>query len=394
MPSPAQNDLQSVVHTGKVTYWGAWYPPEYRPTINLPIVQKSQALQCPATVVNKPVHGIRKMSAWDKRWFRCHCAPQDYELSQTGNFWYKYKATVPVNLAPSSDHTGTYWDLVSRWWPWTPSLEFSADNEARTKTLGKLSQKKWDVGVSAVELRQTAGLVTQLATGMAKTVENLINSRHNARQQVDSFFKKVRKHGSFDQAAREVGMSDTRLLESLKDGWMQYQFGVRPLLGDIDNATSYLADKVAQKVPFIVYAKAGAERTDTYMGTRNCSSDSLALITIRPRIEESCQVHYSVAYEIPTGQVSELTSLGLDNPWNVAWETTLLSWMADYVVGTGDWLQSFTATNGMVFREGCRSVLRKLTASEWIISEGNSSGVVVDRAPKLNRIFLERSGGR
>lgn len=390
MPSPAQNTLSAVVHTGKVTYWGAWYPPEYRPSVNLPVVQRSQALQCPATVVNVPVNGIRKMSAWNKRWFRSHCAPQSYELSQTGNFWYKYQAVVPVNLAPSATHTGTFWDLVGRWWPWTPTMEFSADNEARTKCLGKLSQKKWDLGVTVAELRQTAGLVTDLATSMAKTVESLINSRRSARQQVDSFFSKVRKHGSFDQAAREVGMTDTKLLDTLKDRWMQYQFGVRPLLGDVDDATTYLADRLADKVPFIVRAKAGSERVDTYMGARNCSSDGFSLITIKPRIEESCQVHYSVAYEIPTGQVSDLASLGLDNPWNVAWESTLLSWMADYVVGTGEWLQSFTATNGMIFREGCRSRLRTLTATEWIISSGSSAGVSVDRAPVLNRILLER----
>ena len=48
-----------------------------------------------------------------------------------------------------------------------------------------------------------------------------------------------------------------------------------------------------------------------------------------------CQVHYSVLYEIPTGGVSELNLLGLDNPWNVLWEKTQLSWMADYAVGIG-----------------------------------------------------------
>lgn len=393
MPSPAQNSVSVAVHSALMRYRGSWYPPGQYNTVPLSWVQRSQAVQCPPTTSNPQVHGIRAMAPWNKRWFRSHCIPSSWSISQQipgGSMDYEYSGVTPLSLAPSTTHPGEFWDLVTRWWPSSPVMEFSADQEARTSTLNKLSQKKWDLGVTALELRQTAGLVTDLAKGMTKTVENLVNSRHNARQQVDSFFRKVREHGSFDKAAEQVGMTDVKLLDTLKDRWMQYQFGVRPLLNDVDNATTYLADKLAQGTPMIVRAKAGAERVDTYMGSRNCSGDGMGLLNIRPRIEETCQVHYSVVYEMPTGQVSDLTSLGLDNPWNVGWEVARLSWMVDYVVGVGDWLQSFTAANGLVFREGCRSRLRKLAVTEWITEQGPVSGkVVLERAPDLSRVYFD-----
>lgn len=393
MPSPAQNSVSAVVHYGQMRYRGSWYPPGKYNTVSINLVQRAQALQCPATIVNPVVNGIRPMSPWNKQWFRSHCIPSSWKISQHiqgGSLEYDYPSVVPLSLAPDTQHPGEFWDLIGRWWPKTPWMEFSADNEARTKTLNKLSQKKMDLGVSVLELKQTAGLVTDLAKGIAQTVDNLINSRRNARQQVDSFFRKVREHGSFDKAAHQVGMTDVKLLDTLKDRWMQYQFGVRPLLNDVDNATTYLADKLAQGVPFQVRAKAGAERTDTYVGARDCSGDGMALLRVRPRIEETCQVHYSVVYEMPTGQVSDLTSLGLDNPWNTAWEVTQLSWMVDYVLGVGDWVQSFTAANGLVFREGCRSRLRKLAVTEWLREQGSVSGtVVVDKAPDLSKVFFD-----
>lgn len=395
MPSPAQNSVSIVVHPGSYRFRGNWYPPDHWNTFGISWVQSSQALQHPATVVNPPVNGVRAMSPWYKQWHRVHAAPSSWSITQYpgggGVMTWEFNKVVPISrLAPAVTHPGDYWDLVGRWWPKTPWLEFSADAEARTKTLNKLSQKKWDVGVAAIELRQTAGLVTDLAVGMARTVENLINSRHNARKQVDSFFNKVVKHGSFDKAAKEVGMTDTKLLDTLKDRWMQYQFGVRPLLKDVDDATNYLADRLAQGTPFTVRAKAGAVREDTYMGEVDMSGDGVGLMRIRPRITETCEVHYSVLYEMPTGQVPALTALGLDNPWNVLWEVTQLSWMYDYVVGAGDWLQSFTAANGLVFREGCRSRLRKLTVTEWIIDQGSASGkVVIDKRPDLSRIHVD-----
>lgn len=392
MPSPAQDTLSTVVHQGQVRSRGSWYPPGRWNTVVLTEVQRSQALNHPATTSNRAIGGVyRTMSPWSKEWFRSHARPTSARMRENKSRDYLttiWEGYVPVSLAPNTSHTGTFRDITSRWFPYSPLLQFGAENEARTRVLKKVGQKKWDLGVAAIELRQTAGLVTDLATGMVRTVENIVNSRHNARKQVDQLFREVRKEGDFYKAAQKIGLSDTKLLDSVKDRWMQYQFGVRPLLKDIDDATNYLADRVAQKVPFVIYAKAGAERSDTYMGARNCSADGVALMTIKPRIEESCLVHYSVQYEMPTGQVSDLTLLGLDNPWSTLWEGTRLSWMVDYAVGVGDWLQSFSAANGLVFRQGCKSVLRKLVAQEFILTGKN--GWIVEERPRLNGILLER----
>lgn len=391
MPSPLQDTYSTVVHPGNYKLVRNWVPGET--VVSFPAVQSSQALKCPATVVNLPTtSGVRPMSPWSKQWFRSYLRPSKFDINivQDGRYVSKYTFDTPVyaGVGVNTPSPSTAWDVLQRWHPFSPAMQFYADNVARTRTLNKLGQKKWDLGVTALELRQTAGMVTDLATGMVKTVQGLINSRRAVQKQVDSFFQRVRKHGSFDKAAAEVGMTDIGLLDYLKDSWMQYQFGIRPALKDVDDAVNWLSSQQQAGVPMIVRAKAGYESRDTRIGADN---SYLSLYRCRPRYIESCEVHYSVAYEVPTGQVRAVTSLGLDNPYSVAWEVTRLSWMVDYVVGIGDWLQSFTATNGMVFREGCRSTLRRLTASELITELSPSSDVVTwGKRPITSGFYLER----
>ena len=395
MPSPAVDTFAAVVTTGRYEVKYSWVPGEpSRYNINVP--QQTQALKCPATVRNKLQPGQpRPMSAWNKQWCRGQIPVSSWAVElKDGDYTttWTFSGTPVYSALPSiTTNSGMYWDQVVRTFPFTSSLEFRCEQAARTNVLNKVGQKKWDLGVTALELKQTAGLVSELAVSMTRQVEDLINSRKSARQRVDNFFRDVRRQGSFDKAAANVGMTDIGLLQSLKDRWMQYQFGIRPAIADIDNATSYLADLLNRsEVGMLVKAKAGHELTDDYNGANGAVS---SIVTCRPRITEVCQVHYSVLYEIPTGGVSELNLLGLDNPWNVLWEKTQLSWMADYVVGVGDWLQSFTATNGMTFREGCRSTLRRVSANRFVVSPA-SKAYKITKSPVVNGAWAERGDFR
>lgn len=320
-------------------------------------------LKCPATV-NNPVRpdGTRKRSPWSKQWYRYAGRITSFEIREKpGKSAWRYNGTSWDLTFVAGFQTANPWSSVVTAIPFDPVIQLTADNAARTKTLLKVGQKKWDLGVAAVELHQTAGLVTELAVSMATTVEKLIHSRAKVRTQVDNFFRRVRKHGDFTKAAAEVGMRDLSLLEDLRGKWMQYQFGIRPLIYDVNNAVNALSTMVVDDaIPMVVTAKAGHQDrrnvlTAVLGNQSGCYSAKLLM-------EQVCAVHYSVEYVIPTGQVSPVTTLGLDAPGPLFWEVTRLSWMADYVVGIGDWLQSMTAAKGLEFREGSKSMLLRASA--------------------------------
>jgi hypothetical protein len=285
---------------------------------------------------------------------------------------------------------GLFWERVNTTYgKFTPRLELVAQNVAKTRVLGKLSQKKWDLGVTALELRQTAGLVTDLATGMTHTVLGLMDGKGKARSAVNNFLRDVARQGDFYKAAERVGLRNTDVLNRIRDRWMQYQFGVKPLLHDVHDAVTLLSDRLhADGLRVLVAARAGHEMVDTSR-TEWFQSAFPGLTEQSVRFREEARVHYSVVYELPTGQVPLYQALGLDNPASITWEATRLSWMFDYAVGVGDWLQSFTATRGLLFREGSVSTLRRLVSSNVDSRRRDDAPGYIVEYPSAKGFYME-----
>lgn len=311
----------------------------------------------PATTLN-PVRedGTRPMSAYSTEWFRAApSAPitSAYPIASYQDRFVGYPV-LPVRL----ESPGVTLEQIRRSWMVNRPLDIlGADGEARTNTLSKLSTKKWDLSVAAGELKQTAGLVTDLAGSMVRHIDKAINSRRRMKQQLHKFFRRVQQHGDFYQAAAEVGLKDISLLEDLKNGWMQYSLGVKPMLRDIHDSGQYLSDLLFKdNASVLMKIKAGAKRGGRFREKADDLPDPVDRYFLG---NAETLVHYTVVYEMPIGGVGPITELGLDNPGSTLWELTTLSWMFDYVVGTGAWLSSMTAAKGLVFREGCRSELRR-----------------------------------
>lgn len=354
MPSNAVNDYRYVTPSpGRHEQWrnGQYY--SGGPVDFSGLAERTEYLVKPATVEN-PVRsdGTRPMSAYVTTWLRQAPVAPVSSIETFGWFDNRYLAYPRIDMAASPDNPA---GLAQGWRNVSPLNRFAAEQEATTRTLGKLSQKKWDLGVTALELKQTAGLVTDLAVSLAKTVDTLVHSHRRSKEVLQRFFRRVQRHGDFYQAAAEVGLKDRRLLEDIRSRWMQYQFGVKPLVRDSYDAAVALSDLVHQHgCSVLVRSKAGASRRER-ISLNQASRGDPVLRTLTGT--EEVKVHYSVVYEMPTGSTGPINTLGLDNPWYLGWEVTRLSWMVDYVVDVGSWLESFSATNGMVFREGCRSEL-------------------------------------
>lgn len=356
MPSPAIDTNISTRNRSRYKLWWFNNPPKYDYDQWLGHSNCS-LLRKPATIVN-PIRedGTRAMSGYSTEWYRGTVKHGTLKVVDGGHVRTQTWSSVPSsNLHP-------HWQDVDNAYAFTPSMELGATFESTTRTLGKLSQKKWDLGVTALELRQTAGLVTDLAHGMVGALDSLLKGSKTTRQKTDAFLREVSRDGDFYRAAHQVGLRNTRVLEIARERWMQYQFGVRPLVRDIHDAGQYLSDRLfgERKLSVLIAVKAGAQRRRAFEAYARPLSKTVSYLGILQDGYELCQSHCSVVYELPTGQVSPITELGLDNPWSIAWEVSRLSWMVDYAVGIGDWLSSFTAANGLIFREGCRSTLRRL----------------------------------
>lgn len=339
--------------------WAPWY----KGVVHNDMMFESQCLKHPATVHNvRDSNGSWPRSAWNKSWFRCFVPKTTWSTQAKPGYdaWFYPEARTPVigDLYPYADDW--QWNLNHVRFQPRPLDVLNAENTARTKVLNSVAQKKWDLGVTVVEFAQTADMVTSLATRLVDGVDSLMNLRKSSAKQINQLFRQVRKHNDFYRAAAEVGMKDTRLLEHIRDGWMEYQFGLKPLMYDIADAGAALDEEIFERSNgLLVVAKEGHTvkgRITVPMPIVNAPFKTwLTCDTVA-----SC--HISASYRVPTDGVSRITTLGLDNPASILWEGTCLSWMVDYGFGIGDWLSSFTAANGLEYIDGSISSIQRCTA--------------------------------
>lgn len=365
MPRPAMTHTRMEVMTVSHKTTRPWAPPPYYTSMN--VVTTLLAHRTPETVVNPKILGKpRPMSPWSHDFVRIGCPPvSGTRQLGDGAFvegeWNPWPVWSPAGITDTLDPSAFPQAILDELCSPAASREWYVDQVAKTKLLNKISQQKMQLGVTMLEMKQTVGLVRDLAVSLVNFFDAPRRAKGKASKGLDRVFRRMARGENVGDmladATRRHATADLSLLTEARDKWMQYAFGIKPLLGDVDNATSALVQKLYEDgEECIIRAKAGhswSAESQTYIGTLAPGNDCSA------HLVNSCQVHYSVVYVLPTTGVPYRTLLGLDNPWGTLYEYLPASWIVDYAVGFGDWFNSFTGSNGLLFKEGCRSSMQR-----------------------------------
>lgn len=204
----------------------------------------------------------------------------------------------------------------------------------------RLKMKRADVnlGVAFAERNSTARLLGDTASRMGKSFNNL-------------------KRGRVRAAMRDLGISNQRREprgSNVPNKWLEMQYGWKPLLSDIYGACDALSRRntvdwrvtaVAQRVSHMTY-----ERKFTGPEAGICVAQvecgSFARIDALP--ENDLEM--------------SLASLGVTNPLLIAWELVPYSFVVDWVLPVGAWLEQIDALLG--YKSVDQSV-STFTKAEW-----------------------------
>lgn len=185
--------------------------------------------------------------------------------------------------------------------------------------LGHYAEASQKLGVALAEVRQTAGLVTQyyheLSRSLGKVADALQDDRKGTfRKQMGQFAK-----GWTKAPAR----------------YLEYLYGVRPLAGEISNAVDVLTDIGDQGYQFKMTLM-GKYRTSAVVtqshNTTIYSTTATTSLSVR-------QTHRaSLVFTLPEWFWEELPPV---TPFSVAYETTSMSFVLDWLIPIGAWLRGF-----------------------------------------------------
>jgi len=280
--------------------------------------------------------------------------PTPYTMSdRIVTYEYGYKDVRTVNTAPgiidgiSVDHT----EGPCTWVPAVQPSSFyhegitNDDFEKLTnKNLLKLRDQKINVAVSMAELSKTAEGVTVFATKLLKSYRAF-------------------RRGDFKRSLTEMGLSTRRRGKDAASTWLELQYGILPLMGDIKGGYDELTRETrrhAQRIRCL----SRLEKTSTVteegieFGSDNFSAGVSFNFVSRGQL--------IFWYEVENPALLAASSVGLTNPAEVIWELTPWSFVIDWALPIGDYLGALTASQGFKFLGGTWTVTDRQSNQRWV----------------------------
>lgn len=285
-----------------------------------------------------------------------------YALYQNGYYlgqvrYYKGRLEFPQEYASS----------VSVSEPYLEKNEANAVALAKLNSSLKDARTQWNLAVTLGEARETASMIAHSARRLAQGYMSFKKGRvTEAWRQLRGVSKVPVHHQENFRELKRRSKRDTWVDESAS-AWMEFNYGWKPLLGDIDSAAKYLAEKHVRGY-FPVQEVSRAHRVrgakTTYSGGGYYPRYKL-VTRVMSHVRYTYHLRPNWAYKPST-----LNELGFTDPYSLAWELLPLSFVTDWFVNVGQVLESLHEFQQWSVVKGIKSyrtsqVLEKEMVKNW-----------------------------
>lgn len=150
--------------------------------------------------------------------------------------------------------------------------------------------------------------------------------------------------------------------KALASGILEYQNGWKPFMGDVHNAAEALANR-KQFADWVITGIGKYEKVEKQWDRSSTDTQWYTNPVVSRYFERTKRVKVRLDATVDNSHLHALAQLGLNNPIADVWELLPLSYIADYFVGVGAWLQSLGAVDGMKFYSGSKTRYYELLVS-------------------------------
>lgn len=319
---------ERTIMTGVYTYYPGSGPTVYVDSTPLLVEDKGRS-----AVVRTPEHALRKTRP------HIYVPPTPFEAYHHK----KKKSNRSLRKNPISNPFGEYYEGVSDTWEsvWlpdglAPSADFPAlESLAVTRALQNLKDQNVNYSQAYAERAQTAGLVASSAIRIAKAIGQ------------------VRK-GNIAKAAAALGVTTkgkaafSKNTAAIADNWLELQYGWKPLLQDVYGATKNIYDLNHDEPGRYRISVRGHAHNPRKEFINEVSGDT----TKYGRYTRKEQVSVRLDYTLENPALAQASALGVTNPAVLAWELLPWSFVADWFIPVGNYLNSLDAALGFSFCGG------------------------------------------
>jgi hypothetical protein len=275
--------------------------------------------------------------------------------------------------------------------PTPPSIAHNGDT--RNQSLQRLLSRI-DSSMSA-NLAQNIGQFGQLSSMMNSTVGRLTNMISSLRKKNYPAAISALWKGS-SRSPRYRTSSGPNFTGNLANNVLELQYGWKPLLSDIDGAMKSLALFFNQTEQVARVATASAQTENITRGPiENNFNGPYISVGHWENISET-RIKFGIRYRIDDRLKRFLGQTGFTNPINLAWEVLPYSFVVDWFLPVGPYLETISAYDGLEMLDGWET---KFTRQRYIgvvdfsgVHPSNSDQwLTVSGSYRRERILLNRS---
>lgn len=220
-------------------------------------------------------------------------------------------------------------------------------NVALKRLIERVGSNKANLALDLAQVNLTTRMIAGTATRIAGGLRNLRGG--NISGAVQSLWG-----GARPKYRRGGGPSVSKDLAS---NWLELQYGWKPLLSSIHGAMEALARS---------QFTSDSVRGVTASASR--SGDSKIVITNNESVKRTLgayfitqrtTVRYGIRYSMSSPLLAFLGSTGITNPINLGWELIPFSFVVDWFLPIGNWLEALSAWDGLTFWSGYKTTFSR-----------------------------------
>lgn len=238
--------------------------------------------------------------------------------------------------------------------PADPSFDSSLDGRAIQKLIRNAEVDINNIAQDLVQFRQTTNMIATSAFRIASSITAL-------------------KHGNFNKAIHSLHNSTRQVYRKRPDhsrdlasNWLELQYGWKPLLQDIDGSMRSLANFMqAHNMVRTVRASAQVEikskwpyRYATQPNEPGGPGAPFPILGYADRVSFQ-SIRYVCRFALDNSAKALLSQTGFTSPVNLAWELLPYSFVVDWFLPIGPYLESLSAFEGYRFVDGAKTTFAR-----------------------------------
>lgn len=265
-------------------------------------------------IVNKPETARRKR-------------PPDLWASPTDRT--TFSSTVRRDLAETypwyGSHDGAYWSLLEKGvGTSSPQPDLSA---LRMKLRAKVKGKNANLAETMAEYRQTGTMFLDMARSVIHTYRSL---------------RKGKPWWAFRDA---INRDRKGFAKGISDRLLEFNFGARPLVEDLFNATEVVLKNL--QGGFYQYESAKV-KADSFLDSTIFTKAPAGRVYKTYELDAwSNRAKGEIRWKVSYPDIKTLSDLGFTNPLSLAWDLTPYSFVVDQIIPIGQTLASLDALVGV-----------------------------------------------